>query len=293
MFRPIKPNQFMNTRYFILVFLFIIITSCHHKLKERWVLLEKKGSLTSEERNRLNKIKFLINFRVNDYTADPLSGSFIQLSTLGKYNLRMNTIYSEGKWTVTNDTTILLIASTSDSIPLRVVSCRNDTLRIKFLTGNSFANYFNYLSNDEPLTFITDSISYFKKANPYSYKLNKWALKANHKLTEKEIRAKLINYIDYLIAILKDPRDNSNYLDKVINPVCIANNGISLVRKNRVDPEWQNLFYTEEGFNTAYNLLQNTFRCNVNIKDTHDLVDLDVDILKQIRVIIKQEKHCE
>jgi hypothetical protein len=276
----------------ILVTAILILASCNsrpNKLANRWVLIKGTSDLLSDIQSQI------YNFPVQiiDFTQSPLSGSFIQLNPFGKYNLRISTIYSEGKWKRTNDSTLILVATTADTIPIRVMNCDGDTLKIKFLTGHNFSNYLNYLSNDITLTFVSDTIWYFKTKNPYSLKYNQWAVKAKHKLTEAEIREKLLNYIDYLLAILKDPRDNSKYLDKITNPITIAANGISIKRKDDVDPEWQNLFYDKEGFETAYHILQNTFLCDVRIIEASDFIALDVDILKQIREIINRKKKCE
>ena len=286
----------MKNIYLAILACLLLAYGCNPKksqLKNRWVLLEKPG-ISAEERRGLYRLMHSLPIVVHDYTGDPLSGSFLQFSLTGKYNLRMNTIYSEGKWELENDSTIMLVASTADSIPLRF-NFRKDTLSVYFLPGHSFANYLNYLSNDTAVTFITDTISYFFKANPYGFSKNQWAVKSKHKLSEREIRQKLVNYLDYLILILKDERDNSRYLDKIANPIRIASNGISLVRKKAVEPEWQNIFYDQEGFEKAYDLLQNTFDCNIILKETLDFTELDSDILSQMKRIISQEKTypCE
>jgi len=77
-----------------------------------------------------------------------------------------------------------------------------------------------------------------------------------------------------LIVVIKDEHNNSNYLDKITNPVLIAANGISLIKKDKVDPEWQNLFYNQEGFEMAYDMLQQTFGCNINLIQTDNLPNL-------------------
>jgi len=280
----------------ILITVALILESCNshpNKLAERWVLGKGPSDSPSTIHSQINSLGLDYRVLIYDFTQSPLSGSFIQLKPFGKYNLRISTIYSEGRWKRANDSTLILVATTADTIPIRVMNCDGDTLKIKFLRGRSFSNYLNYLSNDITLTFVSDTIWYVKTKNPYSFKYNRWAVKAKQKLTETEIRHKLLNYIDYLLAILKDPRDNSKYLDKITNPITIAANGISIKGIKEVDPEWQNLFYDKEGFETAYHILQNTFLCDVRIMETRDFVALDVDILKQIREIIKRKKKCE
>lgn len=277
---------------FTVILLVILFSACHSNLKDRWVYIKGKGNHPQGENRGPDFSRFFMNLSLID-KSDPLSGSFFQLNNFGKYNLRMSTTYSEGKWSFLNDSILQLVSSTSDTIPVRLESCKNDTLKIRFLTGHNFANYLNYLSNDTTVTYLSDTIRYFKSANPYSYRCNKWAVKATHKLSEKEIREKLLNYIDYLIAVLKDPRENSGYLEKITDPVNVASNGISLKVKDRVDPEWRNLFYDEDGYTKAYNMLQSTFQCDVKLLDTKDFVELDVDILKQIRTIITSGKPCK
>jgi hypothetical protein len=81
-------------------------------------------------------------------------------------------------------------------------------------------------------------------------------------------------------------------LDKIANPIRIAANGISLVHKKAVDPEWQNIFYDQEGFEMAYSILQNTFDCDIQLKQNVDFTDLDADILNQMKHLILPEKKC-
>ncbi|HEX3008167.1 MAG TPA: hypothetical protein VHO90_11190 [Bacteroidales bacterium] len=283
-----------KTHIFLLIVVLMTIWGCNpqkSKLKNRWIVLDD-SALSADDRKTLLDLGHSLSIHINDFTSNSLSGSFIQFSSMGRYNLRMNTIYSEGTWKLQNDSMIMLVALTHDSIPLKIVSLKDDTVTLHFQTGQNLANYLNLMSDDRPVTFISDTISYLFDPNPYSYSMNKWARKSTHKLTDEEIRSKLLGYIEYLIVIIKDQRDNSRYLEKITNPIELAANGISLVKIDRVDPEWQNLFYDQEGFEKAFHILSACFNCNINVLQTTDLVELDSNILEQIATIIKAKKEC-
>ncbi len=274
-----------------LVVVYFIAVSCNSqksRLKERWVLLENETRL-SKDFDRFNQIIIdLTGPRSDVRYKSAISGSYIQLKSGNSYNFRIGSIYTQGKWNLKNDSTLVFVASSKDTIPMQIEKCRNDTLKVRFISGHNLAIYLDAYTESVTLTFIPDTISYYTTNNPYSFKANKWAVKATRKLTEEEIKDKVVYFLDYLILVLKDSRKNENYLEQITNPINVAANGLSLIKPERVDPEWRNLFYDENGFQKAYQLLILAFNSDVKILQTNDTVELDVDILKQLKAFIRK-----
>lgn len=261
-------------------------------MKERWILVENETRLSKDFDLFKQVIIDLTGSGPHNRFKSAISGSFIQLKSGSNYNFRIGSIYTQGKWDLKNDSTLVL-ASGKDTIPMQIVKHKNDTLRLRFISGHNLANYLDAFTEGVVLTFIPDTITYLSANNPYSFKANKWAVKATHKLTEQEIKDKVLNFIDYLILVLKDSRKNEDYLELITNPVNVAANGLSLIKPDRVDPEWRNLFYDEEGFRKAFHLLEMAFNSDVKIIETDDTVELDVDILKQLKVYIRKYNSPE
>lgn len=282
--------------YLSLLVIIAIASSCNlkkSKLEERWVLVEKETRL-SKDFDIYNQV--IIDFTgrsLNSRNKSSISGSFIQLKSGSKYNFRIGSIYTQGKWNLKKNDSTLVLASGKDTIPMKIVQFSADTLKVRILSGHNVANYLDAFTESQTLTFIPDTISYFSSNNPYSFKANKWAVKATHKLTDQEIKTKVVSFIDYLILVLQDSRKNESYLEQITNPVNVAANGLSLIKPERVDPEWRNLFYDEEGFQKAYHLLEMAFESDVKIPETNDTVELDVDILEQLKEYIRKYKSQE
>ena len=277
----------------LLVIVLLVVVSCNpqkSRLKERWVLLENETRL-SKDFDRFNQVIIdLTGPRSDVRYKSAISGSYIQMKSFNNYNFRIGSIYTQGKWNLKNDSTLVFVASKKDTIPMQIVKCGKDTLKLRLISGHNLANYLDAFTESITLTFIPDTITYYTSNNPYSFKANKWAVKATRKLTEKEIKAKLVNFIDYLVLVLQDSRKNENYLELITNPINVAANGLSLIKPDNVDPEWRNLFYDEEGFQKAYQIMMAAFNSNVKILQTNDTVELDVDILKQLKTFIKKYK---
>jgi hypothetical protein len=285
----------MKSSLSLLLIILFLALSCNpqkSKLKERWVLLENKTRLSKDFESFNQVIIDLTGPRSNVRYKSAISGSFLQLNSGNNYNFRIGSIYTQGKWNLKNDST-LVFAAGKDTIPMQIIKCVNDTLQVRFISGHNLANYLDAFTESITLTFIPDTITYYTSNNPYSFKANEWAVKAKHKLTEQEIKDKLVNFIDYLIMVLKDSRKNENYIELITNPINVASNGLSLINSREVDPEWRNLFYDDEGFKIAYQILLRAFESDIKLLPSGDTVEFDVDILKQIKVFIKKYKSLE
>lgn len=223
-------------------------------------------------------------FKTASDTAEMnIAGSFIQLENNGDFNARIFSMYLEGDWTMKSDSVLQLTSLTHDTLQFYIKHAQPDSLIFSLFYSSKES-----LNQTFTLGATQNTKKYKEEENPYSRDNNNWALKPTKKQTDIEIRQKVLNYINYLILVLNDPYNNSDYIDQIDNPIRIANNGLSLRFKEYVDENYIQTYYDRADFETGFRMLDGAFRCSLYPMDTDDFTKLDTDLLKQIYKIIKE-----
>lgn len=102
----------------------------------------------------------------------------------------------------------------------------------------------------------------FPDEDPYSYNLNRWRIRPDHKESCKEVSYRLINYLRHMHALFdgqgKAGAETANYRYSP-SPLIYGANGMASKRINEIPPYWVHTYYNKEQAEQANDMISAIF----------------------------------
>lgn len=219
-------------------------------LKGSWLLAEVDQDTTTikkEEDGLLadaQKKRAVQNGMVISFFPD---STFTEIYGDGRYQFGRYSI-NENKLTLTDQKEVRKVTMTfgADAYGHRTIELKSDKTSSK-----TFSEY------TRPLEKFWE--------DPFHSKNNNWRLKPTFAENDKQLEAKVINYIQHNCYILKAATDRDQaivswqFSEGIIR---IYNGGIGIVSTSYIPQSWINTFYSKEDAMKAYNLYESYLRAN-------------------------------
>ncbi|HEX2534597.1 MAG TPA: hypothetical protein VHK69_12720 [Chitinophagaceae bacterium] len=174
------------------------------------------------------------------------AASFINLEPAGTYTSYFDG-FGWGTWTLEGDQLVLL-NHRRQKAELTIQKLEGDDLVIR--ARNRMAYAFEGQGDLPP-----------GDDNPFALANNRWRIKATHKESEAEIKARLRNHFRYWEKYFDWGLQRESTLDvrSLPGPLKIYGNGFQLLPYGEQHPDWQAHFYDTADSRTAYNILYRFF----------------------------------
>jgi hypothetical protein len=256
-------------RFYYLLILAVVFLSCKSNEKSSF----EKAWLYNDDLSKDQQMEDVFK-----YGGTPEYGftgaSFMNLQTDGKFTSNF-TAFDYGDWKM-QDSTLVLINHSKGKLVLDVKKVDS-----KQMICVNKSNHKVYRFNGFPNSFSSDVESPFAIAN------NVWRVKANHKESDTEIRARLKNHFrwweKYFAWGLKnkmdvlDIRSTASVLDMYAN-------GFELKYYDQQFPEWKNIFYDTSNCWRAYEIVYYLmYKKDVNWPKTENRYESFVSAFKQLQ----------
>ncbi len=250
-----KPN-------FILLFSALLLTACATEpiLTKKWTIDGVKVSTLLQEYDesfnalRESAVKFDFFFR---FYPD---GSF----TAGSNRSPLLT----GTWALTGHDLMLDLAPSGKTMRFKVRELSKTQLTLQMHTASrrlpdaGSSTMPRVVPQNVLLSGAADNYDFSEKTDYYSLRLNAWRLKATQRESEAQLRERLVNHLDYLIAYLGvtiDREGGEVDLSELASPITMARNGIGL--KFFDDSEvWAASFFDQRDAQLAHGMLARAIR---------------------------------
>lgn len=167
--------------------------------------------------------------------------------------------FQHGSWTLRGDTLTVQPRRGGKTLRLTLVELTGEKIALRFSDAKNGAGTLQQRPNSPPLLLVgaADAYDFSEETDYYGLRLNAWRLRATHAESEHELRERLLNHLDYLIAYLGVTLDRVGGevdLSSVNSPITLAANGIGLKFFENT-PDWANTFFDAEEARIAHRML--------------------------------------
>lgn len=155
--------------------------------------------------------------------------------------------FQYGTWSLRGDTLTVQPQRGGKALRLTVVELTNKKIALRFGHAKNGPGTLPQRPDTPPLLLVgaADAYDFSGENDYYSLRLNAWRLQATRPESEHELRERLVNHLDYLIAYLGVTLDREGGevdLSSVNSPVTFAVNGIGL-KFLKDSPYWTATFF--------------------------------------------------
>jgi hypothetical protein len=202
------------------------------------------------------------------------AANFIDLQPDSTYSSYLSS-YENGKWYF-KDNNLILVNRKKQIFELLV-----NKVSDKEMICTDKMKGIVYRFNGEPNRFEKPT------ENPFSPQYNQWRVKAKHKESEAELRARLKNHFSFWEKYFAWGLKNKiQYLDVRSTPSILKmyGNGFELEYYDNLFPEWKNSFYDTADCRMAYeNLYYKMYEKNIQWPDTKNRFERFVSAFNQLQ----------
>ncbi|MDR0794151.1 MAG: hypothetical protein LBE82_12660 [Chitinophagaceae bacterium] len=227
-------------------------------------------SETSEVGNFADTSNDLPNFDISKLTPQL---SFIDIQTNGTFTSYF-TKFDYGKWEKKAGFLILKShTGISKEFNIQLLSTNNLVLKEKESASAEFTSTNNSFKNENE--------------NPYAVNNNLWRIRATHKETDLEIRARLCNYFKYWETYFRwGEAKGKQSLDvrSLQGALKIYGNGFELLPPEKVSPNWIHYFYDEDDYEKSQKIISDIFHNeNISWLNTNNKFDMFISAFQQLQ----------
>ena len=188
--------------------------------------------------------------------------SFLALRDQEKFVLAIDDILLHGTYRF-EDGRIELEDPEKGSLSLEIIQVKQDFVQLKgvFSSFNSA-----HVPNTEPLyiNLVLDKTPLRETPSKFDHEVNVWRNIPIRAETEREVKSRVLNFLDYSIAYFQHISNagiHRDYkMDAIESPIIYAENGIFLKEWDDVPNAWKELFYNKENAAVAYKYLLDGFK---------------------------------
>jgi hypothetical protein len=150
-------------------------------------------------------------------------------------------------------------------------------------------NYYDLLQNKSYCQFYldVDRDRYSDlKDDPYSIENNKWRVKPFEQETDKQIKERVLNHLDFWQNLFADALEKEktyvaySWFD---SPLVVAENGVKLEFYDEHKKEWDQNFYDSTDANKGYQMMRKCFSKKLKFMQTDDKYKRHEDVIKQLK----------
>jgi len=150
-------------------------------------------------------------------------------------------------------------------------------------------NYYDLLQNKSYCQFYldVDREQYSDlKNDPYSIENNKWRVKPFEQETDKQIKERVFNHLDFWQNLFADAQEKErsyvaySWFD---SPLVVAENGVKLEFYDEHKREWDQNFYDSTDANKGYQMMRKCFSKKLKFMETDDKYKRHEDVIKQLK----------
>jgi len=150
-------------------------------------------------------------------------------------------------------------------------------------------NYYDLLQNKSYCQFYLDinreQYSDLKN-DPYGIENNKWRVKPFEQETDKQIKERVFNHLDFWQNLFADAQEKErsyvaySWFD---SPLVVAENGVKLEFYDEHKREWDQNFYDSADANKGYQMMRKCFSKKLKFMETEDKYKRHEDVIKQLK----------
>ena len=150
-------------------------------------------------------------------------------------------------------------------------------------------NYYDLLQNKSYCQFYLDinreQYSDLKN-DPYGIENNKWRVKPFEQETDKQIKERVFNHLDFWQNLFADAQEKErsyvaySWFD---SPLVVAENGVKLEFYDEHKREWDQNFYDSTDANKGYQMMRKCFSKKLKFMETDDKYKRHEDVIKQLK----------
>lgn len=222
--------------YLLLLWCITVFVSCTAKkdpLVKAWIYNDSQG-----DKAQLENIKAYNGTMEYGLTA----ANFIDLQADGTYTSYL-AFFDSGKWFFRNNT-LILVNHNRQIIELQVNKMDDKEL---ICTNKMKRKVYRFSATPNEFAGASE--------NPFSTLNNQWRIKATHKESDAELRARLKNHFSFWEKYFAwGFKEDIDYLDVRSTPSLLKlyGNGFELQYYEYLYPEWKNIFYDTADCRMAY-----------------------------------------
>lgn len=203
------------------------------------------------------------NVEADAYGNDPmLYRSFLSLQDKDKFVMAIDDILLFGKYRFNGDR-LELTDEKKGSLALDIVKVKGDFVQLRG-DFSQFSSARVPTSERLYINFALDKTPIREIPSKFDSQVNLWRNAHVKSESEKEIKTRTLNFVDYSIAYFQHISSSGTHhdyrLDGVESPIIYAENGIVLKKWEDVPESWKELFYNEQNALVAYQYLFDGFK---------------------------------
>ncbi|WP_336835349.1 hypothetical protein [Sphingobacterium siyangense] len=203
------------------------------------------------------------NVEADAYGNDPmLYRSFLSLQDKDKFVMAIDDILLFGKYRFNGDR-LELTDEKKGSLALDIVKVKGDFVQLRG-DFSQFSSAHVPTSERLYINFALDKTPIRETPSKFDSQVNLWRNAPVKSESEKEIKTRTLNFVDYSIAYFQHISSSGTHhdyrLDGVESPIIYAENGIVLKKWEDVPESWKELFYNEQNALVAYQYLFDGFK---------------------------------
>ncbi|QQT53635.1 hypothetical protein I6I98_26010 [Sphingobacterium multivorum] len=203
------------------------------------------------------------NAEADTYGNDPtIYRSFLSLYDKDKFVMAIDDILLYGKYRFDGDR-LELTDEKKGSLALDIVKVKNDFVQLRG-DFSQFSSARVPTSEKLYINFELDKTPIRETPSKFDSQVNLWRNAPVKSESEKEIKARALNFVDYSIAYFQHISSSGTHhdyrMDGVESPIIYAENGIVLKAWADVPDSWKELFYNEKNALVAYQYLFDGFK---------------------------------
>lgn len=203
------------------------------------------------------------NAEADAYGNDPtIYRSFLSLHDKDKFVMAIDDILLFGKYRFDGDR-LELTDEKKGSLALDIVKVKNDFVQLRG-DFSQFSSARVPTSEKLYINFALDKTPIRETPSKFDSQVNLWRNAPVKSESEKEIKARALNFVDYSIAYFQHISSSGTHhdyrMDGVESPIIYAENGIVLKAWADVPDSWKELFYNEQNALVAYQYLFDGFK---------------------------------
>jgi hypothetical protein len=122
------------------------------------------------------------------------------------------------------------------------------------------------------------------KADPYVVRYNHWRIKPKHKESDKEIRERVKNHVEFMQLYFENALETGARVvsePNLSSPFEIFSNGVSMRKFEEIN-DWQELFFDSEDAKKGYDIINNEMKRDFTLLKTKNAFELNADIFRKI-----------
>ena len=254
---------------FYYLFIVVVLLSCKSKEESGF----EKAWLYNDDLSKDEQMEDVFK-----YGGAPEYGftgaSFMNLQPGGKFTSNFN-VFDYGDWQL-QDSNLILTNHSKGKLVLDVKK-----LDSKQMVCINKSNHKVYRFNGFPNTFSKEMES------PFSISNNVWRIKANHKESDTEIRARLKNHFRWWEKYFSWGLNNKMQVLDIRSTASVLDmyaNGFELKYYDQQFPEWKNIFYDTSNCWRAYEIVYYLmYKKNIDWPKTENRFESFVSAFKQLQ----------